>query len=266
MENQNSVERGIHFADLWKVFKRCVVFMLCSAILCGAAAGLYTEFMIEKEYAVTLKFKVKAVDSTGGAGQNLSVNCVPDIVELFHNDTDLAKAVLSKMTTVNAQGQTVGVASTPANISVLQSSMTSSYSENSSVFSVTLTNTDPDVAFDMAVALADVAPSYFTESDKISLGTNGAEKGTLRLIRGAEMSDYTSAVYPNLIQNVLLFALLGAIVCYLVFFLVYVLDTTIRTEEDLKQISEFPVLGLIPEIDSVNVAMGKKGEGKKHVQ
>ena len=44
MENQNSVERGIHFADLWKVFKRCVVIMLCSAILCGAAAGLYTEY------------------------------------------------------------------------------------------------------------------------------------------------------------------------------------------------------------------------------
>ena len=262
MENENSVERGIHFADLWQVFKRCVIFMLCAAVLCGVAAGLYTEYMIEKEYAVTLKFKVKAVESTGGAGQNLSVNCVPDIVELFHNDTDLAKAVLAKMTTVNEDGKTVGVASTPANIAVLQGSMSSHYSDNSSVFSVTLTNTDPDVAFDMAVALADVAPSYFSESDKISLGTNGAEKGTLRLIRGAEMSDYTTPVYPNFVHNVALFALLGALLCYLIFFLVYVLDTTIRTEEDLKQISTLPVLGLIPEIDSVNAAIGKKGEGK----
>ena len=265
MENQNSVERGIGFADLWTVLKRCVLFMLCSAILCGVAAGLFTEFMIEKEYAVTLKFKVKAVDNTGGAGQNLSINCVPDIVELFHNDTDLAKAVLSKMTTVNEQGQTVAVASTPANISVLQSSITTNYSEKSSVFSVTLTNTDPDVAFDMAVALADVAPAFFTDSTKISLGVNGAEKGTLSLVRGAEMSNYTVPVYPNLVQNVVLFALLGAILCYVIFFLVYVLDTTIRTEEDLKQISEFPVLGLIPEIGSVNAANGKKGEGKKNV-
>ena len=265
MENQNSVERGIHFADLWKVFKRCVVIMLCSAILCGAAAGLYTEYMIEKEYAVTLKFKVKAVDNTGGAGQNLSVNCVPDVVELFHNDTDLAKAVLSKMTTVNEDGETVGVASTPSNIAVLQNSMSTNYSDNSSVFSVTLTNTDPDVAFDMAVALADVAPDYFAESAKISLGVNGAEKGTLSLVRGAEMSNYTVPVYPNLAQNVAVFALLGAILCYLIFFLVYVLDTTIRTEEDLKQICEFPVLGLIPEISSVNAQGGKKAEAKNNV-
>ncbi|MBE6639246.1 MAG: hypothetical protein E7616_07335 [Ruminococcaceae bacterium] len=249
MENENSVDRGIRLSDLWKVFKRCFLFMICAAILCGAVVGLYTEFFVSKEYAVTLKFKVKAVDTTGGAGQNLSVNCVPDIVELFHSDTDLAKAVLSKMTTKNDKGESIKVATTPENITTLQESLTSSYSTKSSVFTITLTHTDAQVAYDMAVAMADVAPSYFTNGNKISLGSNGDDKGMLSLVRGAEMSNYTEPVYPHVLQTTLLGGILGAILCYAIFFLWYVFDTTIRTEEELKQICDYPVLGQIPEIE-----------------
>lgn len=265
MENEYSMESGIQISDLFKIFKRCFVFMICAALICGTAAGLFTEFFVDKQYAVTLKFKVKAVDNTGSTGQNLSVACVPDIIELVHNDTDLAKAILSKMTTVNEAGEEVGVATTPQNVAVLQNSITTGSTSKSSVFTVTLTNTDPNVAFNMAVAMSDVLPEYFSEGRKVSLGTNGAEKGSVETVRGADMANYKNPVYPHVLRTAVIFAFLGAVACYGIFFLVFVLDTTIHTEDDLKQVCEYPILGLIPSINPETNKAVKNGEVKKNV-
>ena len=48
MENEYSMESGIQISDLFKIFKRCFVFMICAALICGTAAGLFTEFFVDK--------------------------------------------------------------------------------------------------------------------------------------------------------------------------------------------------------------------------
>ena len=265
MENDNRNDGRIGLNDLFSVLKRSFLFMICAALVCGVVAGFCTEFFVQKQYAVTLKFKVMAVDSSGSAGQNLSVASVPDVLELIHNGTDLAKQVLKSMTTTNEKGEDVKVADSPENIAILQNSISSSYSANSSVFTVTFTNADPDVAFNMAVAMADVAPVYFSESDMVSFGSNGAEKGGLKLVRGAEMSDYSTPVYPNVFLASALAACLGALICYGVFFLIHVMDTTIRTEEDLKNVSDYPILGMIPSIHPEEMVPETAGEVQENV-
>jgi capsular polysaccharide biosynthesis protein len=84
------------------------------------------------------------------------------------------------------------------------------------------------------------------------------------------MYDATSPVpvYPHVQRTAVLFALLGAVLCFGAFLVWYILDTTVRSEEDLKQICDLPILGVIPDIITENKSVSnvqRKGEGKKNV-
>ena len=266
MGNENRIKKAISPTDFFRVLKRCFLFMILAALVCGAAAGAFAEFVMVKEYAVTLKFKVMAVDTSGNSGQNLSINIVPDVIELLRDDTDLARSVLSKMTTTDKNGNRVGVADTADNVAVFQHSLTTKRISGSSVFTVTITNTDAEVAYGMAKALSEVAPTYFAESEKVSFGQNATETGGLKLVRGAEMakSSYKTPIAPNVLLISVWGAIAGAILCYLIFFLHFTLDTTIHTEDDLKAVWDYPVLGSIPSI-TPEATNKKRGEVKEHV-
>ena len=264
MENENKMEKVISIIDLFSVFKRCFLFMVCAALIFGAAAGVFAEYMMQKQYAVTITFKVMAVDTSGTSGQSLSVSVVSDVIALIKSDTELAKSVLSKMTTTDANGNKVGVADSAENIKVFQDSLSTGQSSGSSLFTVTVTNADPEIAFDMAAALAEVAPEFFAQSEKVSFGNNGAEKGGMKLVRGAEMAknSYMDPVSPNVPLIAIAGAFLGAMGCYAIFFLLFMFDTTIRNEEDLKKVCDCPVLGMIPSIVVEAAPAKKNGEGK----
>lgn len=274
MQNQmtNTVKReeGLRLFDLWKILKKSAVFLILTAVVFGTAAGVYTEFFVQKQYAVQIMFKISAVDSSGSSGQRLSVDIVDDFVSLIKYDEELAKAVLSKMTVVNEKGEEEACGTSRMNIQILQNSITANMRENSSIFSVTLTNTNPDYAFNMATALGDVLPEFFAKTQQQILGANGAQKGEVKLVRSAEMYDATSPVpvYPHVQRTAVLFALLGAVLCFGAFLVWYILDTTVRSEEDLKQICDLPILGVIPDIITENKSVSnvqRKGEGKKNV-
>ena len=268
--NETKREGGIRFSDLLKVLKKSLVFMILAAVVFGVAAGVYTEFFVQKQYAVRIMFKINAVDNSGSSAQNLSVAIVPDFALLIKYDEELAKAVLEKMTVINENGEKETCSPSRMNIAILQNSISTQISTTSSVFSVTLTNSNPDYAFNMAVALGDVVPEFFAQTQQETLGANGSQKGKVKLMRSANMYDASSPnpVYPNVSEKAVLFAFLGAILCYMAFLIRYVLDTTVHTETDLKQICEFPILGVIPAINSVSdsdLKNEKNGEGKGNV-
>ncbi len=54
--------------------------------------------------------------------------------------------------------------------------------------------------------------------------------------------------------------LVGAILTYAIFFINFILDTTIRKKDDLKEISELPIIGTIPSFEAANMGGNKKGE------
>jgi capsular polysaccharide biosynthesis protein len=263
--NEARKDNGLRFTDLWKVFKKSVVFMILVAVVFGTAAGLYTEFFVQKQYAVRIMFKVSAVDNSGSSAQNLSVAIVDDFVRLIKHDEELAKAGLEKMTVVNENGEEENCSPSRMNIAILQNSISTQTTVNSSIFSVTLTNSNPDYAFDMAVALGDAIPGFFEKTQQQIMGANGSQKGEVMLVRSAQMYDAGTpvAVYPNVTEKAVLFAFLGAVICYIAFLVYYVLDTTVRTEEDLKRICEFPVLGVIPAIDGSRHAVSKNEKNEQ---
>ena len=50
---------------------------------------------------------------------------------------------------------------------------------------------------------------------------------------------------PNVARNALLAAVIGAVLVYAIFFLIYLFDTTVYTEQDLTRFG-LPLLGTVP--------------------
>lgn len=53
-------------------------------------------------------------------------------------------------------------------------------------------------------------------------------------------------VSPSVTRNCLIAAVLVAIIAYVIYFLLFIFNTTVYTEEDVKSITDLPILGTIP--------------------
>lgn len=59
-------------------------------------------------------------------------------------------------------------------------------------------------------------------------------------------TENAAPVSPNLTQNCLIVAALSAVVMYAIFLLMHIFNTTVYTEDDVKAITDLPILGTIP--------------------
>lgn len=73
--------------------------------------------------------------------------------------------------------------------------------------------------------------------------------------------DVAKKVYPSTLAYTVIAALLGAVLSFLVFFMIDMLDTIIRSEEDIKEIVDIPVIGAIPDF-----ASAKSGSNKNYYE
>ena len=109
------------------------------------------------------------------------------------------------------------------------------------VIKVSVEHTDPQVAMDIANAIAEVAPDVIVEK---------AKAGAVEVIDYALLP--TSPSSPNLIVNVIIGFLLGIILSYAGFFIYEALDTIVRDEDMLVKAFDIPLLGTVPPLDEIS--------------
>lgn len=131
------------------------------------------------------------------------------------------------------------VSNTPISISELNSMVTVESEQNSQVINVSVRNTNAALASNIANSIATVFSSEIqglmnVDNVKI-LSTSGIP---------------SSPVSPNIILNTIIAAVVGFLIGVGLAFLREVLDRRIRTEDQVQQILDLPVLGSIPDIDS----------------
>lgn len=131
------------------------------------------------------------------------------------------------------------VPNAPASIDALNNMVTVESEQNSQVINVSVQSTDAALASNLANSIAEVFSSDVQELMSVDnvtvLSTSGIP---------------TSPVSPNIILNTAIAAVVGLLLGIGLAFLREVLDRRIRTEEQVQQILDLPVLGSIPDIDS----------------
>ncbi|WP_214852169.1 Wzz/FepE/Etk N-terminal domain-containing protein [Exiguobacterium sp. s130] len=146
------------------------------------------------------------------------------------------------------------VSNAPTNLTTLNNMITVESEQNSQVINVSVQSTDAALASNIANSIANV----FSEDIPELMNVDNVKVLSVSGIP-------TTPVSPNILLNTAIAAVVGFLLGVGLAFLREVLDRRIRTEEQVQQILDLPVLGSIPDIDSKIFKSSTKKASKREV-
>ena len=106
--------------------------------------------------------------------------------------------------------------------------------EDTHIMTLSVTDTDPDRAKD----IANTIPGVFTEEVKRTIKANGVEV--------IDPSLDGEPIPSNILKKVLIAGVLGVMIGIFVIYLIDFLDNKVKTPQDMEKYLNIPVLGVIP--------------------
>ena len=264
--------KEINLVFLFKILKSAWWKILIFTVVIAIAVAAVTEFVIPKKYSSTTEFYVLNTSTTSEYTTTALLSAAEylanDYIEIILGD-DMVQAVINDLTAK-------GYECTPA---AIRSMISSNTSADSSTFEITTTHTDKDIAFYVADSIKKNAPEVIKDVTRPSYTSSLYRKTTqevdgqpvekyiqiseedlecIKVIRSPELSK--THVSPSVTKNTLIAAVLAAILAYVFFLVRKLLDTTIRTEDNAKELVNETIIGDIPTWD---IGTSKDGKDKK---
>ncbi|MCL2060834.1 MAG: Wzz/FepE/Etk N-terminal domain-containing protein [Oscillospiraceae bacterium] len=219
--------------------------VLLAAVLLGGATLLYTLYFITPMYRTNISVYVKNVgddvkrsDTINTADLTASQRLVNTYVTIITSNTVLDK-VSANIGSIYA---------TPD----IRSMLSCAAVRDTEIFTVTVTNENPEIAAYIANAVADVVTVEIPEF---------LEGSSVKIVDYAivPLRPFTPDVPRNLIIGLAAGMFLSAFVIIVIDFF----DKRIKSEEDLIRLSDIPVLGAVPDFLDSRKNSGNYGYGSR---
>lgn len=229
MKEQETIE--INVIQLLKALWAKKVLILLVAIVAGAVSFAYSSFVVKPEYRSTTRIYVvnrNQSDKPGLTNQDLQAGTylVKDYREIILSQDVLEKVVSDLGLTINAK--------------TLAKKVQVTVPADTRIVSISVSDHKPDEASRIANALREVA------AQKIIAVTRVSDVTTLEEARPA-----TGPSSPNIRRNTLMGIGAGAGLVIVVVLLVELLDDRIKRPEDIEDVMEISLLGVIPDMDKL---------------
>lgn len=232
------LELSFVLLDYWKA-------ILLAMLVCGCLAGVYNQFLIQSTYRANAEIYITNTDTMiSFQDVQLSAALTVDYEEIIRSRTVLKKVIETQKLDMTYKE--------------LGEQITINNPKDSHCLRIYVETHDPQ----QAVSIVNSLVKYSTNQ---IYRVAGNDEPTI--IDYAE-SDAVEELRPSLRKYIALGAMAGAcVVCGFVI-IAYLLDTTLRTEEDIEKHLGYSVLSSIPEYANVNIEKEKKSEKrrKKHAK
>ena len=219
------------FLSLVRALRRQLVIVV-SATLIGVAVGALTGMLTPPHYQASTQLMITVQAREGATPSELALgtNYTRQVIETY-------RSVITSSLVLQPVIDDLGLETSPSSIAA---GVTTSTSLNSSVITVTVTDTNPAQAARLANAIGD----SFTTVVSAQLEQRPADAAfQIRVVPLEPARVPLVPVAPNMRMSLLLGAVLGLGAGVGVAVLRTVLDTRIRTLSDLEQAVDAPVLG-----------------------
>ncbi len=233
MDSRNSNEFEFNLKSLFDVINQFGLWILLATVLFGALAAIYTEIFIDPTYSTSISFYVK--DSESSLTQTSQQYSAAE-THVYSSMAILSAGECRKTLGISGKGVSLGA----------------SKKSDTPMFVVKVSGTDRYTVLEVAEIIRDELPSYvFSKTQTGSLNVYD--------FTGLDMA----ADGPNTAKNVAIAAIIGFILSFGIFFLRITLDTTIHSEENIKNNFTYPILGTIPTMIEEVQAAGAVSNSKK---
>lgn len=215
------------------------------AVLCALLTFLGTFFLIKPKYESSALFYVNNnALSVGDASFSLSTGDISAAKSLV----DSYIVILNSRTTLN---DVIDYADVDRSYSDLKGMISAAAVNDTEIFEIVVTSTDPNEAEKLANAIAYILPKRISS---IIEGTSA------KIVDFAVVASKPSS--PSYTMNSLVGFALGLILTVTVIALREMFDVSIRTEEDIQQCCSHPVLAAVPDMTAPSKG-GYYGYGEK---
>ncbi|HGJ2398945.1 TPA: capsular polysaccharide biosynthesis protein [Streptococcus pneumoniae] len=229
MEEQNTLEIDVLqlFRSLWK--RKLVILLV--AIITSSVAFAYSTFVIKPEFTSTTRIYVVNRDQgekSGLTNQDLQAGTylVKDYREIILSQDVLEEVVSDLKLDLTPKG--------------LANKIKVTVPVDTRIVSISVKDKQPEEANRIANSLREVA------AEKIVAVTRVSDVTTLEEARPA-----TTPSSPNVRRNTLFGFLGGAVVTVIAVLLIELLDTRVKRPEDVEDVLQIPLLGLVPDLDKM---------------
>ena len=150
------MERDINFSLLLTILKKSWWKIIIIALAVMLVVASYTHFLIPKKYTSSVRFYILNINATQ---DNTTTQLLGAAAQLTKDYMDIITSEYM-LTMVSEALQEKGYENVP--ISALQSMIRYSAKAESSVFTLSVVHTNPQVAYDVACVIRDIAPEAVT--------------------------------------------------------------------------------------------------------
>lgn len=242
MNSRKKQNDTIDLVALMRVMKDKLVWILLSALIFGGIGYAVSTFVLTPKYEASINMIVNNQKNASTTATGDSLNSAQRLVDTY--------AVVIKSNTV--LNQVIKELNLETSYEQLNSQVSVSSVNGTQVMTISVKATDQETACEIVKEIADVSADQVSEA---------VEAGSCKIV--SDVYATGQPVYPDVQRKTLKAALLGIILCAGLFTLQYLMDNTFRSEEDIRNELDIPVLGVIPAVECCGGNLSKAGRKEK---
>lgn len=225
---------------LQAVWKR-ILWVIAAVVIAVAASAIITQFFITPQYQASCWLFVNTFSSDSSYAQNqISATQLQAATQLANTYIQMLR---SETVLNDVSGELGGVYSAQQ----LSQMISASVITDTQILVITVTHPDPEQAAQIANAVAQVAPvsiQSFVEGSSVTVPQYASVP--------------TAPSSPSMSRNLMIGFLVGLVVGVGAALVAYFLDTRVAQQDNLSEMFGYPLLGIIPNMDS-DMAVGYYG-------
>ena len=230
----------IDLTRFWETFKKCWVLCVSITLLFTIVGYLVSAFLLSEEFTATSRLIVVQQQNPDATQQ------------ITYNDVQLSQKLLNTYSEIIKSEAVLDQVSENLNIIYdyedLKNMLTVASVNNTEVFDVSITSNDPKLSADITNEIVDV----FREDIKDIMNVSN-----ITVLNEAKVPTEKSG--PSNVRNAAIGFAAGFMVSALIVVVRTLKDTKIKTEEEVRAIFDYPIIGVIPNVDLSKYNKGGKG-------
>lgn len=222
------MEETISIQDIFKTLKKRWKLIMLLTLIAALISGTISYFVLTPVYQTSTQILVNQKQSEN----QLDSTQIRSNIDMINTYSVIIKspAILEKVIEKLELDQSVDQ---------LSQKITINSQENSQVFSLTVQDSNPT----KAVEIANTVSATFQKEIKDIMNVDNVS-----ILAKAEIKDNPSPVKPNPVLNIAIAVVVGLMAGVGLAFLLEYMDNTIKDEDDIEKLLELPILGSIQKI------------------
>lgn len=236
---EQDYEYEIDLMQVLEIIKEKLVLFILICMVCCTVALCITKFVLKEEYTATAKLIVVQKSDSASAQQNYTYSDLQLSQKLAstYSQIIMSEAISDPVITNLDLYDKYEIDSEEYGKIVKVSS-----ANNTEVMNIDVTTNDPALSADIANEVVDVFEEKIYDIMQIENVTT---------LTDAKIPQKKSG--PSTLKNTAIGGIIGILICAIITVIQLFTDTKVKTEEEVKKIFDYPIIGSIPDFEIKDV-------------